>query len=73
MYLFYFTLTLYVTCSQTDAEIIFEDAAKMNMTEAGYAWIVTEQALDAANAPEGLLGLQLVYATDERKHIRDSM
>lgn len=43
------------------------------MTESGYAWIVTEQALEADNTPEGLLGLKLVYATDERKHIRDSM
>lgn len=45
----------------------------MNMTEAGYVWIVTEQALDAENAPVGLLGLKLVNATDERAHIRDSM
>lgn len=43
------------------------------MTEAGYAWIVTEQALDADNVPEGILGLQLVNATDERAHIKDSM
>lgn len=45
----------------------------MNMTEAGYAWIVTEQALEADNVPEGLLGLKLVNATNERAHIRDSM
>lgn len=59
--------------SKTDARIIFRDASLMNMTESGYAWIVTEQALEADNTPEGLLGLKLVYATDERKHIRDSM
>lgn len=45
----------------------------MNMTEAGYVWIVTEQALDAENSPEGLLGLKLINATDEKAHIRDSM
>lgn len=45
----------------------------MNMTEAGYVWIVTEQALYADNAPEGLLGLKLVNATDEKAHIRDSV
>lgn len=43
------------------------------MTEAGFAWIVTEQALEADNAPEGILGLKLVNATNEKAHIRDSM
>lgn len=43
------------------------------MTDNGYVWIVTEQALDAENAPEGLLGLKLVNATSEEAHIRDSM
>lgn len=59
--------------SKTDAEIIFRDATYLNMTTAGYVWMVTEQALDAANAPEGLLGLRLVNATNERAHIQDSM
>ncbi|XP_044734229.1 glutamate [NMDA] receptor subunit 1 isoform X2 [Chrysoperla carnea] len=56
-----------------DSEVIFRDAAQLNMTEAGYVWIVTEQALSARNAPEGLLGLQLVNATNERAHIKDSI
>lgn len=43
------------------------------MTTTGYVWMVTEQALDAANAPEGLLGLRLVNATNEHAHIQDSM
>lgn len=43
------------------------------MTDAGYAWIVTEQALNADNVPEGILGLELVNATNEKAHIRDSM
>lgn len=59
--------------SKTDAEIIFRDANSLNMTAAGYVWVVTEQALDAANAPEGLLGLRLVNATNEHAHIQDSM
>lgn len=53
--------------------MIFRDAAEFNMTDAGYAWIVTEQALKADNVPEGILGLQLVNATNEKAHIRDSM
>ena len=60
-------------CSKTDAEVIFRDAASLNMTDAGFAWIVTEQALNADNVPEGLLGLKLVNATNEKAHIRDSM
>ncbi|GBP60663.1 Glutamate receptor subunit 1, partial [Eumeta japonica] len=43
------------------------------MTSEGYVWVVTEQALDAANAPEGLLGLRLVNATHEKAHIQDSI
>ncbi|KAI4460982.1 ionotropic glutamate receptor [Holotrichia oblita] len=59
--------------SKTDAEVIFRDAAWLNMTDAGYAWIVTEQALDAKNVPDGILGLQLVNSTNEKAHIQDSM
>lgn len=59
--------------SKVDAKVIFRDAALYNMTDAGYAWIVTEQALNAENIPEGILGLELVNATNEKAHIRDSM
>ncbi|KAG8230219.1 hypothetical protein J437_LFUL010847 [Ladona fulva] len=59
--------------SRTDAEVIFRDAALLNMTEAGYVWLVTEQALDAENVPIGTLGLRLVNATKERAHIQDSI
>lgn len=53
--------------------MIFNDAANLNMTGAGYVWIVTEQALDAPNAPDGLLGLKLINATQEKSHISDSL
>ncbi|KAG7209088.1 hypothetical protein KM043_015236 [Ampulex compressa] len=59
--------------SKTDARVIFRDAAALNMTGAGYVWIVTEQALDAPNAPEGLLGLKLINAAEEEAHIKDSL
>ncbi|XP_046408094.1 glutamate [NMDA] receptor subunit 1 [Ischnura elegans] len=59
--------------SRTDAEVIFRDAALLNMTEAGYVWLVTEQALDAENVPVGTLGLRLVNATKERAHVQDSI
>ena len=53
--------------------MIFRDAAALNMTGAGYVWIVTEQALEAPNAPEGILALKLINATDEKTHIKDSL
>uniref|UniRef100_A0A8D8LK52 Glutamate [NMDA] receptor subunit 1 n=1 Tax=Cacopsylla melanoneura TaxID=428564 RepID=A0A8D8LK52_9HEMI len=59
--------------SKQDAEIIFKDAQMLNMTETGYVWIVTEQALTAKNVPAGIIGLKLVNATNEDAHIRDSI
>lgn len=56
--------------SKEDAQVIFRDAATQNMTEAGYVWIITEQALNANNVPDGALGLRLLYAEDEHKHLR---
>ncbi|CAG2053479.1 unnamed protein product [Timema podura] len=59
--------------SKTDSEVIFRDAGLLNMTGASNVWIVTEQALEANNVPEGTLGLKLVNATDETAHIQDSI
>lgn len=58
---------------QNDAEVIFREAASLNMTEAGHVWILTEQALGAHNVPEGALALRLKNATNEVEHIQDSM
>eukprot|EP00090_Calanus_glacialis_P018797 TRINITY_DN29121_c0_g1_i1.p1 TRINITY_DN29121_c0_g1~~TRINITY_DN29121_c0_g1_i1.p1 ORF type:complete len:1142 (-),score=246.94 TRINITY_DN29121_c0_g1_i1:120-3545(-) len=62
---------LYAT--KKDAEKIFAEAAAQNMTGQGYAWIVTEQALQSSNIPDGALGLQLTSSTDEKAHIHDSL
>lgn len=62
-----------ISSSKADASVIFRDANLLKMTDAGYVWIVTEQALDASNVPIGVLGLKLVHATDEEAHIQDSM
>ncbi|GAB6030252.1 Glutamate [NMDA] receptor subunit 1 [Chamberlinius hualienensis] len=59
--------------SAEDAETIFRDAEELNMTGAGYAWLVTEQSLEASNIFNGALALQLVNATDEGAHIHDSV
>jgi ionotropic glutamate receptor NMDA 1 len=58
---------------ETDAKVIFQDASVLNMTGKDYAWIVTEQALEARNVPTGILGLKLVNATSEESHIKDSV
>ena len=63
----------YPFSSTEDADQIFQDAARLNMTGEGYVWIVTEQALSAVNVPAGTIGLQLVGAADERGHISDSL
>lgn len=56
--------------SREDAYTIFRDASTLNMTESGYVWIVTEQALNANNTPDGVIGLQLVHSNNEKQHIR---
>lgn len=58
--------------SKEDSQTIFRDAAALNMTESGYVWIVTEQALNANNTPDGVVGLQLVHSKDEKNHIHVS-
>lgn len=62
---------LYATAD--DATGIYSEVAFLNMTGPGYVWIVSEQALRAPNVPDGVLGLELVNASDERAHIRDSV
>jgi ionotropic glutamate receptor NMDA 1 len=64
---------IFFSNSTEDAIIIFENASKLNMTGAGYVWLVTEQALSSNNVPEGVLGLKLINATDEKSHIKDSL
>ena len=59
--------------STSDADQIFQDAEKLNMTGNGYVWIVTEQALLSPNVPFGTLGLELVEAANEEAHIKDSL
>ena len=70
---FYLSHDYFLYYSTVDAQKIFEDAQELNMTGKGYVWIVTEQALEARNVPLGTLGLQLQHATDEKKHIHDSL
>ena len=51
----YLNVLFVFQCYRTeDADILFQEAAQKNLTGAGYAWIVTEQALEAPNVPLGL-------------------
>ena len=78
-----------IFCSKKDADTIFQEAASLNMTGHGYAWIVTEQvrardsprdtwhlmlqALYSSYIPHGALGLNLTSSNDEEAHIHDSL
>ncbi|XP_060065200.1 glutamate receptor ionotropic, NMDA 1-like isoform X2 [Ylistrum balloti] len=62
-----------LSSSETDAEHLFRDAKNLNLTTAGYAWIVSEQALNAPSIPVGMLGLRLSNSTNEDSHIQDSV
>jgi ionotropic glutamate receptor NMDA 1 len=64
-------ILLYATAE--DAEIIYRDAASLNLIDAGYAWIVTEQAVQPRNTPKGVLSTQLVNGKDEDAHISDAV
>ena len=65
--------SLHIYFSTADAEQLFKDASRLNMTGSGYVWIVTEQALLSSNVPSGTLGLELVGAANEEAHIKDSL
>ncbi|XP_022253390.1 glutamate [NMDA] receptor subunit 1-like [Limulus polyphemus] len=56
-----------------DAESIFREVEQLKMTSPGYVWIVSEQALMAANRPDGILALTLLNASDAAGHIWDSV
>jgi len=47
-----------------DSEKIFRDAAALNLTGSGYAWIVTEKALTAPNTPKGIKYFNIPYAAN---------
>lgn len=59
--------------SKEDSERLFADASDLELTSKGYAWIATEQALQASNIPVGVIGTQLINGTNEAAHIQDSI
>ena len=55
-----------------DARSIFQEIDSRNMTEPGFVWLVSEQALQAPNRPNGVLALKL-NSLDESSMISDSV
>lgn len=43
------------------------------MSGPGYVWIVTEQALEAKNIPDGVIGMRLKNGHNETIHVLDSL
>ncbi|RWS11095.1 glutamate [NMDA] receptor subunit 1-like protein [Dinothrombium tinctorium] len=62
-----------VYANKEDAETIFAQIQSLNMTSSGFVWLVTEQALNASNKPNGILGLKLIDGDNEEAHIKDSV
>ncbi|GAV07594.1 hypothetical protein RvY_17412-2 [Ramazzottius varieornatus] len=56
-----------------DAAYIFQAAHSQGLLTAGNVWILTEQALDAANCPIGALGLKLLHYDNTEDHITDAV
>jgi ionotropic glutamate receptor NMDA 1 len=56
-----------------DSEAIFQQIIMLNMSDSGYVWLVSEQALQAKNKPIGVLGLKLQNLDNTEGHIRDSV
>ena len=55
-----------------DATSIFKEIESRNMTDPGYVWLVSEQALHAPNRPNGVLALKL-NSLEETLMIVDSV
>lgn len=59
--------------NELDAQSIFIEVNRLNLTESGYIWLISEQALRARNVPNGVLALQMFNSTNESGHIRDAL
>lgn len=59
--------------NELEAQSIFLEVLRLNMTSPGYVWIVSEAALRATNVPDGVLALQLFNANNRASHIVDSI
>uniref|UniRef100_A0A671P0S4 Glutamate receptor n=1 Tax=Sinocyclocheilus anshuiensis TaxID=1608454 RepID=A0A671P0S4_9TELE len=65
-----------LSASEDEAAAIYKAARQLNMTGPGYVWLVGEREMSGkalSEAPDGLLGLQLINGKNESAHIYDAV
>ncbi|XP_075885483.1 glutamate receptor ionotropic, NMDA 1 isoform X2 [Nelusetta ayraudi] len=65
-----------LSASEEDAARVYKSARLLNMTGSGYVWLVGEREMSGkalSEAPDGLIGLQLINGKNESAHINDAV
>ncbi|XP_076126025.1 glutamate receptor ionotropic, NMDA 1b isoform X2 [Alosa pseudoharengus] len=65
-----------LSASEDEAAELYKAARVLNMTGSGYVWLVGEREMSGKalnEAPDGLLGLQLINGKNESAHIYDAV
>ncbi|KAG5835253.1 hypothetical protein ANANG_G00270400 [Anguilla anguilla] len=65
-----------LSASEEDAAAVYKAARYLNMTGSGYVWLVGEREMSGkalSEAPDGLIGLQLINGKNESAHISDAV
>uniref|UniRef100_A0A8C7QRU8 Glutamate receptor n=1 Tax=Oncorhynchus mykiss TaxID=8022 RepID=A0A8C7QRU8_ONCMY len=65
-----------LSASEDEAASVYKAARQLNMTGSGYVWLVGEREMSGkalSEAPDGLLGLQLINGKNESAHINDAV
>uniref|UniRef100_A0A3Q4I9W9 Glutamate receptor n=2 Tax=Neolamprologus brichardi TaxID=32507 RepID=A0A3Q4I9W9_NEOBR len=65
-----------LSASEDEAALVYKAARQLNMTGSGYVWLVGEREMTGkalSEAPDGLLGLQLINGKNESAHIADAV
>ncbi|XP_036385601.1 glutamate receptor ionotropic, NMDA 1a isoform X8 [Megalops cyprinoides] len=65
-----------LSASEEDAAAVYKSARYLNMTGSGYVWLVGEREMSGkalSEAPDGLIGLQLINGKNESAHINDAV
>ncbi|XP_063067515.1 glutamate receptor ionotropic, NMDA 1a isoform X3 [Engraulis encrasicolus] len=65
-----------LSASEEDAASVYKAARFLNMTGSGYVWLVGEREMSGkalSEAPDGLIGLQLINGKNESAHINDAV
>uniref|UniRef100_H3CED7 Glutamate receptor n=1 Tax=Tetraodon nigroviridis TaxID=99883 RepID=H3CED7_TETNG len=71
-----FRARIILSASEEDAAAVYKAARFLNMTGSGYVWLVGEREMSGkalSEAPDGLIGLQLINGKNESAHINDAV